>query len=178
MICCIFPWVERSLLFCVISFRMCNALWYIVLYVSACGMRYHNFVFYIPACGMCSGNLCYIFYMWNALWYFVFFFMHVECLLVFCVIYFCMWNVLWFFLLYFSTCGIHSGVVDFRVIYFPRVERSFLYCIIYFLSFSLHFIMNCSYLDFISKFLFQLFETKFDLRAMVLWTFVLYFSGV
>ena len=146
-ICCIFPWVERYLIFCVIWFRMWNALWYIVLYVSTCGM--------------CSGILCYIFpHVECALVFFVIFstcgtlsgifsfiFMRVECVLVLCVIYYCMWNalcflccifprveyalVLWIYVLYFSTCGTLFGIL----------------CYI-FSCFSLHFVLNYTYLDF------------------------------
>ena len=56
-----FPRVERALIFCVIFFRVWNALWYFVLYFSACGTR--------------TGILCYIF-------------PHVERALVYCVIFF------------------------------------------------------------------------------------------
>ena len=80
-----------------------------------------------------------LFYVWNALWYFVLYFStcgtrsgilsyifpHVEHALVFCVIFFRVWNPLWYSVLYFSACGTWSG---FFVLYFMRVERSLVFC--------------------------------------------------
>ena len=86
ILCYIFPFVERALVFCVIYFRVWDVLWYSVLYFYACGMR--------------TGIMCYIFLcmerdlvffivffrVWNAHWYFVLYFSHVERALLFCVI--------------------------------------------------------------------------------------------
>ena len=101
--------VERALVFCVIFYRGWNALWYIVLYPSGCGMRsgilgcifWHVecalvFMLYFSACGTRSGNMFIFFCVWNALWYFVLNYLHAERDLVFCIIFFFVWNALWY----------------------------------------------------------------------------------
>ena len=136
MICCIFPWVERSLVFCVICFRMCNTLWYIVLYVSACLMRsdIQCYIFLhvecalvicvkFSTCGTLSGMLSFIF-------------MPVEFILVFCVIYFCIWNALWYFMLHFSMRETRSGIVEFRVKIFRVCNALWDFVLFIFLLFS------------------------------------------
>ena len=121
-----------------------NALWYFVLYFSACGTR--------------SGVLCYIFLrveralvfcvifslMWNALWCFVLYIFRVWNALWYFVLYILrLWNPHWYLVLYFSACGTKIGVFCYifsacgtcSVILcyiFLRVERALVFSVVFF----------------------------------------------
>ena len=111
--CCIFPRVERALIFCVIYFLQVE--YALVL-------------------------LCYIFCVWNALWlYYAIFprvewsmalscytFPCVECALELLCYTFRMRNALWRYCVIFSACGICSGVIVLKNL---RVEHPLLFCV-------------------------------------------------
>ena len=134
LMCCIFPRVERALVFCVIIllrveralellcyiFRMWNALWCHCVIFSTLGTHYGVIVLYFLVCGTRSGVillyfphveralqlLCYIFRAWNVIWRY-------------CLIFFSVWNALWRYCVIFSARGTCYGII---VLYFPRVE--------------------------------------------------------
>ena len=62
MRCCIFPRVERVLIFCVIFFRARNALWQYCVVLSAHGTRSDVIVLYFPRVERTLSLLCYIFF--------------------------------------------------------------------------------------------------------------------
>ena len=155
-----FPRVERALEFFVRFFCLQNASWWF-------------FVIF--------------FHVWNALWYFVLYFfvwtvlcpfvikfsLCVKSSRVFCVINFCFWNSLWYFVFYFSACGTLSVIL--WCIFFVCGTNSGILCYIFsvFSPFFVVLYLPC----FPLIFLFCLFETIFDLRAVVLCNFVLHFSA-
>ena len=95
-------------IFVLYIFRMWNALWYFVLYFSACRTR--------------TGVLFSIF-------------PSVERALVFCVIFFRVWNALWYFVLYFSAFGTRSGIL-YHI--FPRLERALVFYVLFFRVWNTH----------------------------------------
>ena len=79
ILCYIFPHVEHDLVFCVICFHMCNALWYFCVILFCMWNTLWYFVFYFSVRGTRSGIFCCIFCC---------IFLHLVHALVFCVIYF------------------------------------------------------------------------------------------
>ena len=110
-----FPRVERALLFCVIYFCVWNALWYLVLYFSACG-----------TCP-CSYLTVSFPLVWNYIWFTQTFKrgaknskLYFSCC-IFCVLFFVFFCVV-FFVLYFFVLYISVPYFScFFVIYIFRV---------------------------------------------------------
>ena len=153
--------VERALVFCVVFFHVWNALWYFVLYFSACGT--------------CS---CVLFCI----------FLRVEHALIFCVKFFCVLNVLWYFC-YIFPC-VERALIFFAV-YFLCVEFGRVFCVVYLTAIAFIFCCNiitslsinsfsvCLKLSLVSAVCYSeiscyIFPRKE--RALVLWNFVLYSS--
>ena len=106
--CCIFPRVEQALVLLCFIFRAWNALWLYYAIFSAHGTRSGVIVFYFSACGTRSGVI-------------LLYFLRVERTLALLCYLFCMWNALWFYCVIFSTHGTRSGVIS---LYFPHVEHA------------------------------------------------------
>ena len=111
--CCIFPRVERNLVFFVIFFRAWNALWYYCVVFSARGTRSGVIVLHFSACGTHSRVI-------------VLYFPRVERTLVFCVIVFWVCNAFWRYCVIFSTCvgPAHGTCSSIIVLYFPCMEHA------------------------------------------------------
>ena len=101
-----------------------------------------------------------------------------------CIVFFRVLNVLWYCVLYFTACGTCSGILCYI---FLCVEGPLVFCVIFyrmwnalwyfvfnFFWFSLHFVLYYNFLTFLQFYLFRLFGTVSDLRALVLWNSMLY----